>query len=72
MGWVFAATLERPGLHGWERVTGLFAFDLGIEAMQLSVIALILPSMFLLSRTAVYPWFRIGRVAWLPPVGSNG
>ncbi len=61
-GLAFAATLDRLGLEHWEQVAGILAFNLGIEAMQMLVVAAILPSLMLLSRTPAYPIFRIGGV----------
>ena len=58
-GLAFAATLERLGLTRWDRLVGILTFNLGIEAMQLVVVAAILPSLVLLSRTRAYPVFRI-------------
>jgi hypothetical protein len=59
-GLAFASTLDRLGLGWRERVTGIFAFNLGIEAMQMLVVALILPSLILMSRTRAYLVLRIG------------
>jgi hypothetical protein len=59
-GLAFAATLDRLGLERWERVAGILAFNLGIEAMQMLVVALILPSLILMSRTRAYPLLRTG------------
>jgi hypothetical protein len=59
-GLAFAATLGLLGLGRWERITAIAGFNLGIEAMQLMVIAATLPSLLLLSRTAAYGWLRTG------------
>ena len=59
-GLAFATTLDRLGLSRWERVAGILAFNLGIETMQMIVVALILPSLLLMSRTRAYPFLRIG------------
>ena len=59
-GLAFAATLGRLGLGRWERVLSILAFNLGIEAMQLIVVAAIMPSLLLLSRTRGYFVLRIG------------
>lgn len=59
-GLAFAATLDRLGLGRWDRIAGILAFNLGIETMQMLVVAAILPSLMLLSRTHVYPVLRIG------------
>jgi hypothetical protein len=58
-GLAFAATLDRLGLERWDRVAGILSFNLGIEAMQMVVVAAILPSLILMSRTSAYPIFRI-------------
>jgi hypothetical protein len=59
-GLAFAATLDQLGLQPWTRLASVFAFNVGIEAMQLVVIAAILPSLLLLSGTRAYSWFRLG------------
>jgi len=59
-GLAFAATLDRLGLGRWERVAGILAFNVGIETMQMLVVAAILPSLMLMSRTRAYPVLRIG------------
>jgi hypothetical protein len=57
-GLAFASTLSALGLGRWERVASIFGFNLGIEAMQLIVVAAVMPSLLLLSRTRLYPAFR--------------
>ncbi len=59
-GLAFATTLAELGLGPWERAAGIFGFNLGIEAMQLMVVAAALPSLILLSRSPVYSPIRIG------------
>lgn len=59
-GLAFASTLAELGLRGWERAESIFAFNLGIEAMQLMVVACVMPSLMLLSRTRIYTPFRLG------------
>lgn len=59
-GLAFAATLGELGLGRWERVGGIVAFNLGIETMQLLVVAVTMPSLVLLSRTRAYSFLRIG------------
>lgn len=58
-GLAFASTLDRLGLSRWDRVAGILSFNLGIETMQLAVVAMVLPSLILMSRTAAYSVFRI-------------
>jgi hypothetical protein len=57
-GLAFAATLGELDLGRWERVASIQAFNLGIEAMQLSVVAAVLPSLLLIGRTRAYPFLR--------------
>ena len=72
-GMAFATTLAELGLGRWDRVASIFGFNLGIEAMQLMVVAIALPSLILLSRTLLYPWVRtagalfagVVAVAWI-------
>jgi hypothetical protein len=59
-GLAFAATLSELGLGRWERVACILAFNLGIETMQLIVVAATMPSLLLLSRTPAYSVVRIG------------
>jgi len=47
-------------LSRWDRVIGILSFNLGIETMQMLVVALTLPSLLLMSRTRAYPVLRIG------------
>jgi len=54
----FATTLAGLGLGRWDRVASIFGFNLGIEAMQLVVVAIALPSLILLSRTRLYSSIR--------------
>jgi hypothetical protein len=58
-GLAFAATLSDLGLGRWERLAGILSFNLGIESMQLVVVAATMPSLLLMSRTRAYPFLRI-------------
>ena len=58
-GLAFATTLSDLGLSRWDRVAGILAFNLGIETMQLVVVAATMPSLVLLSRTRAYSLLRI-------------
>ncbi len=58
-GLAFAAALGRLGLARWDRLAGILAFNLGIESMQILVVALLLPSLMLMSRTRAYPAVRV-------------
>jgi len=59
-GLAFATVLGQLGLSQWERAVNLLGFNLGIEAMQLAVVAATLPSLLLLSRTPAYAILRVG------------
>jgi HupE/UreJ protein len=59
-GLVFATTLRKLGLGQGERVACILGFNLGIETMQLIVVAATMPSLVLLSRTRAYILLRIG------------
>jgi hypothetical protein len=58
-GLAFASTLDRLGLSRWDRIAGILSFNLGIETMQLLVVAVLLPSLLVMSRTSAYSGFRI-------------
>ncbi|MFD3616285.1 HupE/UreJ family protein [Streptomyces sp. NPDC058676] len=59
-GLAFASLIGDLGLRRGSLVTTLLGFNLGIELTQLLVVALMMPSLLVLARTAVYPAFRIG------------
>lgn len=59
-GLSFAAVLGGLDLSRSSLVTTLLGFNLGIELTQLLVVALVMPSLLLLSRTAAYPVLRVG------------
>jgi hypothetical protein len=58
-GLAFAALLGELDLSRGSLVTELLGFNLGIELTQLVVVALIMPSLLVLSRTRLYPAVRI-------------
>ena len=62
-GLAFAAILGDLDLGRTSLVTTLLGFNLGIELAQLSVVALVMPSLLLLSRTPAYPVLRVGAAA---------
>ncbi|WP_180687051.1 HupE/UreJ family protein [Streptomyces gossypiisoli] len=59
-GLAFASLIGELGLTRGALVTTLLGFNLGIELTQLLVVALMMPSLVALARTAVYPAFRVG------------
>jgi len=58
-GLAFAALIDQLGLGRGSLVVDLLGFNLGIEIAQLLVVALLMPSLALLSRTMIYPGVRI-------------
>ncbi|GLY28806.1 HupE/UreJ family protein [Kineosporia sp. NBRC 101731] len=54
-GTAFSFTLAGMNLTTGQLILSLLGFNLGIEAMQLLVVALVLPSLIMLSRS---PWYR--------------
>jgi hypothetical protein len=59
-GLAFAGALTELHLDAAHLALAVLGFDLGIEAMQLVVVAVTFPWLLLLARSAVYPAFRIG------------
>ena len=59
-GLAFASLIGDLGLDRGSLVTTLLGFNLGIELTQLLVVALMMPSLVVLARTAAYPAFRVG------------
>ncbi|MBP1136586.1 hypothetical protein JOE31_002818 [Arthrobacter sp. PvP023] len=58
-GLAFSETLRGLGLAGSRLILSLLAFNLGIEVMQLAVVALILPPLVLLAAANRYTVLRI-------------
>ena len=58
-GLAFATLLGDLGLSGGALVSSLLGFNLGIELTQLVVVALVMPSLYLLSRSASYVAVRV-------------
>lgn len=50
-GMAFSTTLTELGLSGGQLVLSLLGFNVGIELMQLAVVALVLPALLILART---------------------
>jgi hypothetical protein len=59
-GLAFASILANLKLGAGTLALSILGFNLGIEVMQLFVIAIIVPWLILMSRTLVYPFFRTG------------
>ena len=58
-GLAFATVLSELSLNPGPLALSILGFNVGIELMQLFVIALTIPWLILLSLTPVYPWVRI-------------
>ncbi|PWW08533.1 HupE/UreJ protein [Paenibacillus cellulosilyticus] len=58
-GMAFASLIGDIGISPWHMVSSIFAFNIGIELMQLTVIAVTMPWLLLLSVTRVFPYVRI-------------
>ncbi|BDP43284.1 hypothetical protein DAETH_32530 (plasmid) [Deinococcus aetherius] len=84
-GLAFSYTLAELNLSPWQTVLSLLGFNLGIEAMQLLVIAVTMPWLILLAQTRLYPPVRVlgaslavlaslgwlgDRVGWSNPLGA--
>ncbi|WP_424952004.1 HupE/UreJ family protein [Deinococcus sp.] len=70
-GLAFSYTLAALNLSAWQTALSLLGFNLGIEAMQLLVIAVTMPWLMLLAQTRLYPAVRVtgGVVAVLASLG---
>ena len=58
-GLAFAGILSDLGVDGTTSLLSLLAFNVGIELAQLTCVALVFPSLYVLSRTRFYPAFRV-------------
>lgn len=59
-GLAFATVLSNFNLNAGAMALSILGFNVGIELMQLFVIALVVPWLILLGQTAFYQWIRIG------------
>jgi len=72
-GLAFGTLLLDIGVDGGNLIASLIAFNLGVEVAQLLIIALVVPSLWLMSRTRYYTPFRwavatfglIASLAWV-------
>lgn len=70
-GMAFASVLQGLDLNIHTLALSVLGFNIGIELMQLLVIAIILPWLILLSRTPFYTWFRLS-AATLAAIAALG
>lgn len=59
-GLAFSEVLRELDLGGRHLVLALLGFNMGIELMQLAVVALVLPPLVALARLGAYRWVRTG------------
>jgi len=59
-GLAFAQVLAGGGLEGWNKVAAVLGFNLGIEMVQMLVVAAVAPWLMLLARAGRYALLRIG------------
>ena len=71
-GLAFAGILTDLGLDGSASLLALLAFNVGVELAQLLTVALVFPSLYLVSRTCWYPALRLGGAAWRSPPPPGG
>jgi len=63
-GLAFATLIGNYGLDAGEKALSILGFNLGIEAVQLLVVACTMPALILLAQTGWYRIFRIGGSAF--------
>jgi len=61
-GFAFSASLSGAGLTAGQQAMALLAFNLGIEAMQLALLAIVMPLLLWLSRRGTAPYAHVRRV----------
>lgn len=72
-GLAFATVIGHFGLDPWQKAQSILGFNLGIELVQLAVVAAVIPPLTLLARTTSYPAARnvaaalcaIAALAWI-------
>lgn len=70
-GMAFSFTLAEMGLSGGQLAVSLLGFNLGIEAVQLMLVALALPALIMAARLPIQPLLRVGG-ALLAAIASAG
>jgi HupE / UreJ protein len=63
-GLAFASALTGFGFDGASLALSVFGFNLGVEAMQLAVVLLTMPSLLVLARSASYRWLRVAAASF--------
>lgn len=62
-GLAFATLLHDAGAGTTSKAATLLGFNVGIEVVQIAIVALMMPALFALSRTSVIPLLRTGLAA---------
>ncbi|WP_293883125.1 HupE/UreJ family protein [Sphingomonas sp.] len=57
-GMAFATLIGRFGLDPWQKAQSILGFNLGIELVQVMVVAAVMPALILLARMPAYPKIR--------------
>ncbi len=63
-GLAFATVIGRFGLDPWRKAQSILGFNLGIELVQLAVVAAVTPALITLARTRSYPGVRTAAAAF--------
>ncbi|WP_293907752.1 HupE/UreJ family protein [Phenylobacterium sp.] len=72
-GLAFATVIGHFGLDPWQKAQSILGFNLGIELVQLAVVAAVMPELTVMARTRSYPAIRtvaaafcaIAAIAWI-------
>ena len=79
-GLAFATLIGRFGLEPLQKAQSILGFNVGIELVQLAVVAAVMPALILLARTPRYPALRMGgavftgvaAIAWIAERAGGG
>lgn len=63
-GLAFATLIGHFGLDPWQKAQSILGFNLGIELVQLAVVAAVMPALTILARTRSYPAARTAAAAF--------
>jgi hypothetical protein len=63
-GLAFATLIGRFGLEPMQRAQSILGFNIGIELVQIAVVAVVMPLLVVMARTSGYSAFRIGAAAF--------
>jgi hypothetical protein len=63
-GLAFATLIGKFGLEPLQRAQSILGFNIGIELVQIAVVAVVMPVLVVMARTSSYGLFRIGAAAF--------